>query len=259
MLMLYFSGTGNSKYIAELFCKITKAKCHSIEEDIDSQLLAAEKIIAVCYPVYASRVPKLMREFVASHMELFKNKCVIIFCTQMAFSGDGARAFTDLFPPNHIKVICAEHFFMPNNINNVCITPLASEKLTRWYLRNSHKRMKAVCKNLSRRKIKKRGFNSLSQALGLLQGSFFPVIEKWGASKVKIDNDCNKCMHCFSTCPVGNFAYSNDRIITKNNCMLCYRCINSCPKRAVKIIFQTKVKKQFQGVKFKEGSSHDRN
>ena len=35
MLMLYFSGTGNSKYIANLFSKKVNAKCYSIEENID--------------------------------------------------------------------------------------------------------------------------------------------------------------------------------------------------------------------------------
>ena len=35
MLMLYFSGTGNSKYIASTFSKKMNAKCHSIEEKID--------------------------------------------------------------------------------------------------------------------------------------------------------------------------------------------------------------------------------
>ena len=32
MLMLYFSGTGNSKYIAEKFSEKTKSICYSIEE-----------------------------------------------------------------------------------------------------------------------------------------------------------------------------------------------------------------------------------
>jgi len=249
MTILYFSGTGNSKYIAELFSKKMKAKCHSIEEDMNfKKLLATEKIIAFCYPVYASRVPRLMREFVARHMALLKGKRIIIFCTQMAFSGDGARAFTDLFPKNYVKVICAEHFFMPNNVNNVVITPLAGKKLTRWYLRNSHKRMNVVCRNLSRRRVVRRGFNLISQALGLLQGGLFPVIEKWCASKVRVDDDCNSCGLCVEICPVGNFTWENGKVALGRDCMICYRCINRCPKKAISIVFPGKIKRQFKGV-----------
>jgi len=247
LTILYFSGTGNSKYVAELFSKRTKAKCHSIEEDINFvELLTTEKIIAFCYPVYASRVPRLMREFVARHLMLLKGKRIIIFCTQMAFSGDGARAFADLLPKNYVKIISAEHFFMPNNVNNVFITPLAGKKLKRWYLRNSHKRMNAVCKNLSRRRIVKRGFNPVSRALGLLQGTLFPVVEKWCASKVSIDGDCNNCGLCVEICPVRNFSCQNGKVAAKRNCMMCYRCINRCPKKAISIVFPTKVKKQYK-------------
>ena len=38
MLMLYFSGTGNSKYIAESFGRRMAAECRSIEEKADFPL-----------------------------------------------------------------------------------------------------------------------------------------------------------------------------------------------------------------------------
>ena len=64
MVMLYFSGTGNSKYIAELFCKHMNAEFYSIEETIDfDKLIVSEEVIGFCYPVYGSRVPRIMREF----------------------------------------------------------------------------------------------------------------------------------------------------------------------------------------------------
>jgi hypothetical protein len=70
MLMLYFSGTGNSKYIADTFSRHMDAKCHSIEEQLDyGQLLVSEETIAFCYPIFGSRVPRIMREFVAQHIE----------------------------------------------------------------------------------------------------------------------------------------------------------------------------------------------
>ena len=120
MIMLYFSGTGNSKYVAELFCRNMNASCHSIEENADfTALLASEEVIGFCYPIYGSRVPRIMREFVSVHTDSLKAKKLIIFCTQMYFSGDGARAFIDIFPRNHAEVIYAEHFLMPNNVCKV--------------------------------------------------------------------------------------------------------------------------------------------
>jgi flavodoxin len=70
MIMLYFSGTGNSKYIAELFCQYINCKTYSIEDKTDFQhLIDSEEIIGFCYPIYGSREPKIMREFVNKNID----------------------------------------------------------------------------------------------------------------------------------------------------------------------------------------------
>jgi len=249
--MFYFSATGNSKYIAELFCQNMGASCHSIEENVDfTNLIISEEIICFCYPIYSSRVPRLMREFALKYMEVLKNKKFIIFCTQMYFSGDGARAFTDIFPPNFVEIIYAEHFLMPNNVCNIFVTPLASNKMIQRYLSKANTKMQAACKNIRAGIIRRRGFNPFSRALGSIQGVFISYIEKWAKNRVWIDNDCNKCLLCVSLCPVDNFEYitNKNKVKTKGHCMMCYRCINKCPKRAIAVFFHGKIKKQYSGV-----------
>ena len=79
MVVLYFSGTGNSKFIARHFAKKMGAECHSIEEKIDfKQLFDLVDTVAVVYPIYGSCVPRIMREFVALYMEEFQKKKLII-------------------------------------------------------------------------------------------------------------------------------------------------------------------------------------
>ena len=73
MLMLYFSGTGNSRYVAEAFSRRMEAECHSIEETADfAARMAAHVEVAVCYPVYCSGVPRLMREFAILYQGAFQ-------------------------------------------------------------------------------------------------------------------------------------------------------------------------------------------
>ncbi|MCL2185848.1 MAG: flavodoxin domain-containing protein [Treponema sp.] len=79
MLMLFFSGTGNSKYIAELFCRkintIPVSQCYSIEENVDfGKLISSYETIGFCYPIYGSRVPRIMREFAGKYIEFLKDK-----------------------------------------------------------------------------------------------------------------------------------------------------------------------------------------
>ena len=248
MVILYFSGTGNSKFIAELFCRKIKCKCHSIEESQNfGTLIASEEVIAFCYPVYGSRVPRIMREFAGKYMDLLQNKKVIIFCTQMIFSGDGARAFTYIFPQNFFKVIYAEHFFMPNNVSNLFITPLASERKIKKYIIQAEEKMQVVCSNISSGIIKKRGFNPVSRILGLPQGIIMPLIEKITSGSIRIHKTCIQCRLCVSMCPMKNLDFQNGNIIHTSNCIICYRCINRCPQKAITVFINARAKKQYTG------------
>jgi len=247
--MFYFSGTGNSKYIAELFCHNMNAKCHSIEEKIDfNQLIVSDEIIGFCYPSYGSRVPRIMREFAIKHIESLKNKKIIIFCTQLIFSGDGARAFLDIFPRDFFKVIYAEHFFMPNNVCNYFLLPLTNERKIKRYIKKAERKMQSVCHNITNGIIKKRGFNIISRILGLPQGLCMPIIEKKSLNTVMIDDNCVQCCLCVSNCPMKNLEYQDEKIIQKSNCTICYRCINRCPQKAIRIFFHKKIKKQYKGL-----------
>jgi len=225
------------------------ANCHSIEENINfSQLISTEEAIAFAYPVYGSRVPRIMREFVENHIEHLKYKKVIIFCTQFIFSGDGARAFTDMFPKNWIEVIYAEHFFMPNNVNNLFILPLAGEKKIKKYATGANLKMKKVCQNIKDGIIKKRGFNNFSRLLGLTQGAGAPKLEKNAIGSIIIHDDCTRCLLCVSICPMKNLKYESEKIIQNHNCTFCYRCLNKCPGKAINLFFNGKVRKQYKGL-----------
>jgi len=261
MLMLFFSGTGNSKYIAELFCRkintVPVSQCHSIEENVDfGKLISSYETIGFCYPIYGSRVPRIMREFAGKYIEFLKDKKIIIFCTQWIFSGDGARVFTDMFAHNYVNVIYAEHFFMPNNVNNLSFLPIANEKKIKKYLMRAESKMQIVCNNINNGITKKRGFNIFSRFLGLFQGVFMSVWEKKALDLVRVSNECTcsdasamKCSLCVSICPMRNFENQNGKIITKGNCTICYRCINKCPKKAIAVFLPAKPKVQYSGIK----------
>jgi len=249
MLMLYFSGTGNSKYIAKLFCRNMNAQCHSIEENINFvQLIFSHEKIGFCYPIYGSRVPRIMREFVCRYIECLKDKKIVIFCTQLIFSGDGARVFTDMFSRDYVKVIYAEHFYMPNNVNNLFFLPIENDKIINKKLENAERKMKIVCDNINNRKIIKRGFNIFSRFLGLFQGIFMPMLERKALDNVMVYDKCTLCGLCVSICPMCNFKKLNGKIVTKGNCTMCYRCINKCPENAIAVFLKTKINRQYKGL-----------
>ena len=63
-MILYFSGTGNSKWVASLLAKKLNDKSYdicTIDDEID---LSQEKQIGFVFPVYAWNVPEVMLKYV---------------------------------------------------------------------------------------------------------------------------------------------------------------------------------------------------
>jgi len=260
MLTLYFSATGNTEYIARLFSRQMGAKCLSIESDANfAQEIIAHGCIAFCYPIYGSRVPRILREFVAQHMGDLDGKKVIILVTQVAFSGDGARVFTDMLFNCAVDVIYAEHFYMPNNVSNILILRKPSEKSVKRRLVKAEEKVLAVCQDINNGIVIRRGFSRFSRILGSIQGKLWQgdsskigssalSAESMSKTGVKIRKDCTACNLCVSICPMKNFANEQGSIRPKGNCMVCYRCINRCPKRAITVMVNIRPRWQYEGV-----------
>jgi len=225
------------------------AECRSIEEPLDFDArIEANDTVAFCYPIYGSCVPRPMREFVTAHAERLREKKLVVFCTQMLFSGDGARALTDWMPGSARRVIYAEHFKMPNNICNFWMLPVKNGAQNEKKLRAAEKKMRTACKNIQSGVVKRRGFNWFSRLLGMSQNLFWPKMEENCRSAVQVDPDCIRCGLCVSHCPAKNLTLGENGIEQHDNCFVCYRCVNICPKQAATVLLHAKPKAQYRGV-----------
>jgi len=261
LLTLYFSGTGNTRYIAKLFAKSMAAAHHSIEDAINfNDEIARHDTIALCYPIYGSRAPLAMRQFITRHKQALAGKKLIILVTQTFFSGDGARSLMDLLPTNHATVIYAEHFSMPNNVSNIFFLRPISERKKKNYVRRAKIKMATVCRDIKEGNIKRRGFNAFSELIGKVQGIPWQgssrkcaapkhSMEYRAKNSVNISAGCTQCGICVACCPMSNFASVNGTIVPQDNCTVCYRCINRCPQKAISVWFTQRPKWQYRGPK----------
>jgi ferredoxin/flavodoxin len=249
ILTLYFSGTGNSKFIAELFAAQMGGEALSIEEKADfSGLIQNADTVAFVYPIYGSRIPRIMREFVKAHLGELDGKKLVILCTQLMFSGDGARCFMDLLPNASAEVLYAGHYNMPNNVNNFWLLHRTSDKAVRRLVRKARQKTARICADIKNGKVRKHGFNSLSRLMGLLQGMWMPALEQGMMRSVRIGGNCTGCGLCVKRCPMHNLTLLDGKAEAGGNCTSCYRCINLCPERAIAIYFNGRVKWQYRGI-----------
>ena len=250
MLTLFFSGTGNSAYVAGLLAAEMGGDCLSIEEDRPfDRLIRAAETVAFVYPIYGSCMPRILRMFVRAHREALHGKQLVILCTQMMFSGDGAHRLTDELDKGTYTVRYAEHIVMPNNVNNLRIFPQPKQETVQKLADHAKQRIAEIGADIRAGKAVRRGFAIGSRLLGLTQAAFMPFVEKKASRAVRIGGDCNGCGLCVKRCPMHNLTMENGRVAAHGDCTLCYRCINLCPQRAIRIYFKGKVNWQFHSGK----------
>ena len=248
MILFYFSGTGNSRFVAQAFCRAAGAQCYSIEEKLDaSALVQAHEIVGFCYPIYGSCVARPMREFVLAHTEALAGKRFVVLCTQLMFSGDGAHALSALLPGGEKSVVYAEHFNMPNNLCNFHMFRVTNGRENAARLKRAEKRAARAAEEIAAGRIHRRGFHPVSIALGKSQSAFWPAIEERAKDDILVDADCIRCGLCARICPVGNLSMGTDGVEQAGKCVVCYRCVNACPKQAITTLIHTKPTRQYKG------------
>lgn len=130
MVGIYFSGTGNSRYAAELFCNEYNetAKAFSIEDDNVIEVIRSDEMLVFAYPVQYSTVPKILRDFIIENEELWKSKKVFVIATMGLFSGDGAGILGRLLQQYGAEIIGGLHLKMPDSIGDEKVLKRPLEK-----------------------------------------------------------------------------------------------------------------------------------
>ncbi len=242
LVTIYFSGTGNTMYLAKRFSQLMECDCYSIEDDVDfGKIIKEADTICLCFPIHHSLLPKIFREFIESYFELFSNKNIISLCTQQMFSGDGAYSIKRSLP--ECNLLYAEHFNMPSNIGTLFIwSNLTKKEFERSRVKCDSK-LQGVVSDIKKNKVKLRGKSKASCLLGEMQNGFDRNYEKYRGN-IKVSDQCILCNQCVNACPektLVNVGY----IDNTNKCTLCYRCVNLCPTQAITVIFHRKVYFQY--------------
>ncbi len=239
MIGIYFSGTGNSKYAAELFCKELdkESGTYSIENEEAITAIKDADLVVIAYPVQFSTVPKIMRDYVTDHSELWKNKKVFVIATMGLFSGDGAGMLGRLLQSYGAKVIGGLHLKMPDSIADEKALKRPIEK-NKELVKQAQQKIKESVKRLKAGDPTQEGIGVLYRMAGFFgQRAYFGHNTRRYSSKLKIDTDkCVGCGSCEKLCPMKNITIKDQKAVSGDRCTMCYRCINKCPKQAITLL-----------------------
>ena len=239
MVGVYFSGTGNSKYAAELFCMEydKESRVYSIEDVEAFMALKDADLIVFAYPVQFSTVPKIVRDYVTDNKELWKNKKVFVIATMGLFSGDGSGSLGRLLKKYGAVVTGGLHLRMPDIVADVKALKRPLDK-NQELVRQAELKIREAVKQLKAGHPTREGMGPLYRLAGFFgQRAYFGHKTRKYSSKLKIDTEkCIGCGKCEELCPMKNITITDQKAVSGDRCTMCYRCINKCPKQAITLL-----------------------
>ncbi|KNZ41289.1 EFR1 family ferrodoxin [Acetobacterium bakii] len=244
IIIYYFSGTGNTWWLAtglqaQLKLKGHSVDCYSIEtlaiEDLTQQAAAADHII-LGFPVYGSTAPGPMLDFINLFPDSHTTQGISIFATQALASGDTAYEIGLKFIRKGYDLKQTRHFRMMNNLhlpkfrfykpkNDARVDKLLEQN--RPLVSKFAAAISADCTHII-------GNNPLGHLLGNLQRKHIDRLIASASKELKTDaSRCTLCGTCQRICPTGNIELSGDSVRFYDQCALCLRCYSQCPTAAI--------------------------
>jgi Pyruvate/2-oxoacid:ferredoxin oxidoreductase delta subunit/flavodoxin len=248
LLIFYFSGTGNSKKVAEWvsefaaeknvvsrICDISKIEMGTLEPVNNNAL------IIIISPVHGFNYPKITLDFIR-RFPSGKNKVVLMntragmkigsFITP-GLTGIAFILSSLLLKRKGYKIVGQIPFDMPSNW--ISIHPALNERTVKFIHKKNFDRVKKHSDKIFDGKKDFLALRDIIQDLLIAPVSLgYYLVGRYAFAKTFYASyKCDNCDICIKQCPVKAIEKINNHPYWTFNCESCMKCMNSCPKRAI--------------------------
>lgn len=263
VLLLYFSGTGNTDFVArkihDELIKKNHTVCRSPVESFPPENSCKYDVLILGYPVYACSMPEFMQSYV-SRIKAPSTKAVIVFSTMGFYGGNSLRNSGIRLINSGLIPLLFEEIKMPGSDGMVFMSKnskYAVKALSTNYNESGHI-IKAVnniiscieaignnrdiCTEPKLPRVKLSGI-----VIEALLAKVYSFVDKKLKCKFRADSRCVGCHRCENICPSHNIIVKDKKVVFLDKCYLCMRCINQCPAEAIQIGTKTNGKFRWKG------------
>lgn len=246
-MILYFTGTGNSRYVARKIAEEINDEVVSInqlikQESEDELISTNNPFIFVC-PTYAWRLPKVVTEFIRKTKFSGNNKVYFI----MTCGEDTAKAI------NYIQKLCDDkgcelkgmaEIKMPENY--IALFPVPDKETAKQIIEEADKLIYKIASDIRNENnfniVAPSGLNGTIKS-GITNIAFYKFIVH--AKGFYSTNQCIGCGKCVNLYPLNNISLKNEKPTWKNKCTHCMACISGCPTKAIEYKNKTQNKERY--------------
>ena len=232
-MILYFSGTGNSRYVANRISERTNQALLCLNDRIKaedfSNITTGENVVLVT-PTYAWRIPTVVSDFLKK-VKLVGAEKIWFVMTCGGEIGNSAKYNSALAGEKNLQYMGTAQIVMPENYIALFGVPEKDE--ARKIVANSENDIVKMLDCIADGKELATPRNNLYDKFmsSVVNPIFYPLCVKDKAFYVS--DKCIGCGKCVSLCPLNNIKLENNKPVWNGNCTHCMACISYCPTEAI--------------------------
>ncbi|MBQ7784552.1 MAG: EFR1 family ferrodoxin [Clostridia bacterium] len=234
-MVLYFSATGNTAYIAKEIARRLDDSCLNLLDRIRSgehSELHSDKPFIICAPVYVCEMPRFLSSYLKKQAFSGSRDVYFVF-TSGGYCGISGVLAKSMFKKKNMNYMGHAEFRMPRNYVASDAYPMLSEEQIRDRLTNAYILLDPVTANIREGKaLTARHVYWFETVITL---PFNPV---WSRFRYKTKDfftteKCISCGKCARLCPLNNISLAEGKPVWGSQCSHCMACIGNCPTEAI--------------------------
>ncbi len=252
ILILYFSGTGNTEYIARKISLLLneldfKIEMHSIEENFQIQADQYDMLILGCPKYYeypALNFVRFLKENLPGSKKIIPT---FMFCTQAGSLKTNFNKIDKMLKEKNYCLTVSRSFAVANNMVILESFSMTSEDKIQSNLNMAEEELKPLIADFIKGEMTKEEPTFFYRTVSYLSGRLFTKLFPLFGVKYSASDQCTGCGLCAQKCPSKNIVINNKKPEFHKQCIFCMRCINICPNQA--ILYNHKQCKQYKRIK----------
>ncbi len=232
-MILYFSGTGNSEYVAKRICKETGDEYISLFEKIRDHNFSemhSERPWIIVVPTYAWRIPHIVQKWV-ENTSFTGNRDIYFIMTCGGSIGNAGKYLDKLCRKKNMNYRGCIGITMPENY--IALFSAPTQEIALKIIHQAEPVIDQAITFIKNNDTLPQINISFKDRMnsGIVNNLFYPLFVH--AKNFYTTDACISCGKCVNVCPLNNVRMDNGKPAWGNYCTHCMACICHCPKEAI--------------------------
>ena len=232
-MIFYFSGTGNSRYVAEKIANATQERLVNMTRSEMGKnaeyILQDGENLGFVFPIYWWGMPALVEDFI-QEMRIRVNEGSYVYGVS-TYGLEPHNGLMDLEKQLFRKNIHMQAVYEVKMVDNYVVGyEIAGQEKQEKICKSAEIKIEQIVSDILDQKHTK-----ITDVLGTIVKPIVHSCYKMTDHRKKFyaTEECTGCGLCAENCPCQAIVMENDRAVWKENCSFCLKCIHSCPARAL--------------------------